>query len=183
MQARARVTAVPTSDFISVLYRSVSLSAAATRAKPPRSSTACAPAAAAAAAAAGRTTKSAQSAYLQGAESVQQVRRVQRVRGAGEESAPHRPASSAPPPPRTRPLAATASRPLLLPSASLRGISRHSAKVRCRVSVADDGEAPAPGASEVSLCRHSVTASPWGSATVTPAAVRAKQAPGPSRWS
>ena len=101
----------------------------------------------------------------------------------GRDSAPHRPASSAPPPPRTRPLAATASRPLLLPSASLRGISRHSAKVRCRGSVADDGEAPAPGASEVSLWRHSVTASPWGSATVTPAAVRAKQAPGPSRWS
>ena len=63
-QAGASVTAVPRSDFISVLYRSVSLSAAATRAKPPRSSTACAPAAAAAMLMADRTTKSAQSAYL-----------------------------------------------------------------------------------------------------------------------
>ena len=104
--------------------------------------------------------------------------------GCGVESAPHRPASSAPPPPRTRPLAATASRPLLLPPASLRGISRHSVKVRCRDSVAD-GAAPSPGASasEASSWRHSVAASPWGSATVTPAAVRAKQAPGSSRWS
>lgn len=102
--------------------------------------------------------------------------------GCGVESAPHRPASSAPPPPRTRPLAATASRPLLLPSASLRGISRHSVKARCRASVAD-GATPAPGASGASSWRHLVAASPWGSATVTPAAVRAKQAPGSSRWS
>ena len=74
-------TAVPRSDFISVLYRSVSLSVAATRAKPPRSSTACAPAAAAALSMAGRTTKSAQSAYLRRSRHVRapRVQRAQKV--------------------------------------------------------------------------------------------------------